>query len=158
LDGSDRRAAGGALAQTVRDTTFRKLDEQKARASGTLGSLAGAVRGMTQPLREGGQTGVADYVNQAADNIERWASQLGQQDIEDAVRGVQQFARRQPAVFLGVGFALGVVASRFLKSSSTYSAGSLREPVGERRSQWSGGTPGELPRLSSDLRPAREVL
>ena len=102
------------MAQTLRDTTYRSIDDQKSRASDTLGSLAGAVRGMSQPLREGGQTQIADYVNRAADGIERWASQLRQQDLEDAVRAVEQFARRQPAMFLGIAFGTGLIAARFL--------------------------------------------
>lgn len=117
----DRRAAGdntGGIAETLRDTTYRSIDDQKSRASDTLGSLAGAVRGMSQPLRDGGQPQIADYVNKAADGIERWASNLRQQDLEDAVRAVQQFARRQPAMFLGLAFGAGLVAARFLKSSS----------------------------------------
>jgi len=132
---SDRRAAGdtnttggnstGGIAQTLRDTTYRSIDGQKSRASETLGSLAGAVRGMSQPLRDGGQAQIADYVTKAADGIERWASQLRQQDLEDAVRGVEQFARRQPAMFLGIAFGAGMIAARFLKSSS--SGNSMRQ-------------------------------
>ena len=119
----DRRAAGegntntSGITQTLRDTTYRSIDDQKSRASDTLGSLAGAVRGMTQPLRDGGQPQIAEYVNKAADGIERWASNLKQQDLEDGVRAVEQFARRQPAMFLGLAFGAGLVAARFLKSS-----------------------------------------
>ena len=120
----DRRAAGegstgGGIAQTLKDTTYRSIDDQKARASETLGSLAGAVRVMSQPLRDGGQPQFAEYVNKAADGIERWASNLRQQDLEDAVRAVQQFARRQPAMFLGLAFGTGLIAARFFKSSGT---------------------------------------
>lgn len=116
----DRVGAGegnGSIKQTLRDTTYRQLDDQKARASDTLGSLAGAVRGMTEPLRDRGQSAVADYVNKAADGMERFASTLRHKDIEDATRAVQQFARRQPALFLGAAFTAGILAARFLKSS-----------------------------------------
>jgi hypothetical protein len=108
---------GSSIKQTLRDTTYRQLDDQKARASDTLGSLAGAVRGMTEPLRDRGQSAVADYVNKAADGMERFASTLRHKDIEDATRAVQQFARRQPALFLGAAFTAGILAARFLKSS-----------------------------------------
>ena len=171
---------GQGIAQTLRDTTYRGLDNQKARASETLGSLAGAVRGMTQPLKDGGQAGVADYVNKAADGIERWASQLRQQDLDDAMRGVQQFARRQPALFLGIAFTAGIVAARFLKSSA--------DDYDEQYGSWGGGggtmgnvgrrtgvgsniasadlgaqpfgttTSGDIPRLSSDIRSTGEVI
>lgn len=177
-DARDRRAVGddntGGIAQTLRDSTYRGIDDQKARASETLGSLAGAVRGMTQPLREDGRPQIADYVNRAADGIERWASQLRQQDLEDAVRAVEQFARRQPAMFLGLAFGAGLVAARFLKSSSdtqrmrrypsgfdTTAGGSPTGlSSGTRRSSFdaTGVSSGDIPRVSSDIRPAGEVL
>ena len=119
-DAAGARRAGGSnagIAQMVRDTTYQRLDTQKERASETLGSLAGAVRSATQQLRDGGQPGIADYANRAADGIERWSSQLRQQDVQDAIRGVQRFARREPAMFLGLAFGTGLLVARFLKSS-----------------------------------------
>jgi hypothetical protein len=182
---SDRRPAGdtgasaSGISQTLKDSTYRSIDDQKSRASETLGSLAGAVRGMTQPLREGGQPQIADYVNKAADGIERWASQLRQQDLEDAVRAVEQFARRQPAMFLGVAFGAGLIAARFLKSSNR--EGGTRQyggnfdsgaggPSGLRSADYTTGqyggaqfgttgtSSGDIPRVGSDIRPAGEVL
>jgi hypothetical protein len=176
----DRRAAagGGSIAQTLRETTYRRLDDQKARASETLGSVASAVRGMSQPLRDTGQQGIADYVNKAADGIERWASNLGHQDIDDAIQAVQQFARRQPALFLGVAFTAGVVAARFLKSSSTSAssgtsltnrsygtrfdttggAGPRAANVPETAAPQYGTTAGDIPRLSSEIPSRGEAL
>lgn len=182
----DRRAAGegdgaSGITQTLKDSTYRSIDEQKSRASDTLGSLAGAVRGMTQPLRDGGQSQMADYANKAADGIERWASNLRQQDLEDAVRAVEQFARRQPAMFLGLAFGAGLVAARFLKSSGAddYS-GQYRQfdtmpgagptslgstglgTTGMGGSTYgagaTGSTSGDIPRVSRDIRSTGEVL
>jgi hypothetical protein len=180
-EASDRRAAGdaGGIAQTVRATTYRKLDDQKSRVSETLGSVAGAVRGMTQPLRENGQAGMAEYVDKAAQGIDRWASQLRERDIDDAVHAVQDFARRQPALFLGIAFGAGVLAARFLKSSAEDrafkhrgqsggawqgSSSAMRNDFSSRDSARTGmggsvtGPAGESPRLSSELPSAREVL
>jgi hypothetical protein len=175
----DRRPAGessgsnSGIAQTLKDKTYEQLDGQKARASETLGSLAGAVRGMTQPLRDGGQTGIADAVNKAADGIERWASQMRQQDLDDAMRAVEQFARRQPAMFLGIAFGAGMMAARFLKSSASNSPQSRRYfettrragsgPTGAIGTTDFGGaqfgtTSGDIPRVSTDIRSAGEVL
>ena len=104
---------------------------QKERATGTLGAVAGAVRNATQGLRESGQTGLAGYVNRAADEIDRWTSRLREQDLDDAVREVQQFARRKPAIFLGVAFGAGVLAARFFKSSGPAGSSGYRPS-----SQW----------------------
>jgi hypothetical protein len=181
----DRRAAdegNGGIAETLRESTYRSIDEQKSRASDTLGSLAGAVRGMSQPLRDGGQPQIAGYVNKAADGIERWAANLRQQDLEDAMRAVEQFARRQPAMFLGLAFGAGLVAARFLKSSSHDHYGDTRRygnfgtsaggPTGVGATGLgtqgvgatgftggaTGSTRGDIPRVSSDVRPTGEVL
>jgi hypothetical protein len=160
-----------SLGQTLRDTTFRQLDDRKARASDTLGSIAGAVRGMSQPLRDGGQGGIANYVNKAADGIERWAGDLKQQDIHDALRAAQRFARRQPALFLGAAFTAGLLAARFLKSSGSDGRADMRydtsrgpRPMGTNdyaanpAANPYGTRSGDIPRLSTDPRPTGEVI
>lgn len=166
--GSSGGAGGGGITETIRTSTFRQLDQQKERASSTLGEVAGAVRGMTQPLREHGQEGMAEYINKAADGLERWAADLRHQDVEDALRAVQRFARRQPALFLGIAFTAGVVAARFLKSSSNdgYSGQRYTMPRSGPRPTGSsdfaaapfGTTSGDVPRVSPDLRSTGEVI
>jgi hypothetical protein len=155
------------IGQTLRDTTFRQLDDRKTRASDTLGSIAGAVRGMSQPLRDGGQSGIADYVNKAADGMERWAADLKRQDIDEALRAAQRFARRQPALFLGAAFTAGLLAARFLKSSGGDGRSDMQydTPRGPRPMGTSGyaaspyGTrTGDIPRVSTDRRPTGEVI
>lgn len=120
---SDRREAntgglGGEIRQKVRDKTYEQFDTQKQRATNNLGHLASAVRGVTQSLRDSGQSGLADYANRAADGLERWSTVLQRQDPEQALRELQSFARRNPALFLGAAFGVGVLAGRFFKSSA----------------------------------------
>jgi hypothetical protein len=158
------------IAQTLRDTTYRQLDDRKTRASDTLGSIAGAVRGMSQPLRDGGQSGIADYVNKAADGLERWAGDLKRQDVNDALRAAQRFARRQPALFLGAAFTAGLLAARFLKSSGGDSGADMRydtgrgpRPMGTSDYATNPSSPygtrsGDIPRLSSDPRRPGEGI
>jgi hypothetical protein len=152
----------------VHEKSATQFGNQKQRATDTLGSLAGAVRGVTDQLREGGQTGIADYATRAADTLERWSSTLGEQDLDDAVRQVRQFARRRPAFFLGAAFGVGVLAARFLKSSAEdrYEAGASqrREPNWQSESYDRlrvGDSPSvahELPRVDPDIVPGRGVL
>ena len=130
-DSDESRGIGDELRQLVRDKAYEQIDSQKERATGTLGAVAGAVRHATQELRESGQTGLAGYVNRAADEIDRWTSRLREQDLDDAVREVQQFARRKPAIFLGVAFGAGVLAARFFKSSGPAGSSGTRPS-----SQW----------------------
>jgi hypothetical protein len=123
------------IGQTLRDATYQKLTDQKTRASDALGSVAGAVRGMTEPLREDGQSSVAAYVDKAAEGIDRWADQLRQRNIDNTVRAAHDFARREPALFLGLAFGAGALLARFLKSST---ADSHRADASVPGGQWGG--------------------
>ena len=177
----DAGRAGGGIGQTLRDATYQKLADQKTRASNTLGSVAGAVRGMTEELRDGGQSRIADYVNKAAEGIDRWSDQLRERDIDDAVRAMYDFARRQPAVFIGLAFGAGALLARFLKSSagdnhrsqSQAWSGRSDRRIGSDQSATRVGPSGvgvapvaaptdtaadETPRVSPDMPSARGVL
>jgi len=154
------RGMGDELRQLVRDKAYEQIGSQKERATGTLGAVAGAVRHATHELRERGQTGLAGYVNRAADEIDRWTARLRDQDLDDAVRDVQQFARRNPAIFLGVAFGAGVLAARFFKSSGAEETTSHRQssPWPPSRSSYRE-TPSvahDLPDVGHDLSRSRE--
>lgn len=111
--------ASGAhgMMDRVRESATSQLSSQKNRATDGLGSLAQAVRQSTETLRNNQQDTIAQYVEQAADGIEQFASRLRDRDVNELMRDARTFARRQPALFIGVAFAAGVVAARFLKSS-----------------------------------------
>ena len=114
--GSGSTARG--LAEQVREQASSQLSTQKNRAMDSLGSIAQAARQTTQSLRDNQQNAMADYVNKAADQIERFSTRLRERDVADLMQDAQQFARRQPAVFIGAAFAAGLLAARFLKSST----------------------------------------
>ena len=106
----------GILNQ-VRDKAASQLNEQKARATDSLGSVAQAVRQSTQHLREQQYDTVAQFVERAADQIERFSNHLRERDLNELVSEAQRFARHQPAVFIGSSFAAGMLAARFIKAS-----------------------------------------
>src|SRR5262249_14241796 len=67
--------------------------------------------------RQNEQTsGYAPYVNQAAEQIDRFSGYLRSHEPREIIEDAEGWARRNPAVFLGSAFALGLLASRFLKS------------------------------------------
>lgn len=109
-------AAG--LMDRVRDRAAAQLSSQKERATDGLGSVAQAVRQSTQHLRDNHQETIAQYADKAADRIDRFSAQLRDRDVSEIAEDVQRFARKQPALFVGSAFALGILGARFLKSSS----------------------------------------
>ena len=120
-------ANGGAsgtnrLIDKVRDTATAQLTSQKNRATDGLGSISQAVRQSTHQLRDQEHDVIAHYVEQAADQIDRFSQRMRDKDVGDLVRDVQQMARRQPALFIGGAFAVGLIAARFFKSSNRTTA------------------------------------
>lgn len=105
-----------------------RLAAQKDRAANTLSSVAQSLRTSSQQL-QGEQDGVSRYMQQAADRVEGFANYLQSREVDEIVDQVEDFARRQPAVFLGGAFALGLLGARFLKSSRRHL---VREEVRER--------------------------
>jgi len=116
LQQTQRKA--GEIADQARTQVMSQLDSQKERATGGLGSVALALRQTGQHLREQEQVALGQYVERAAEAVERFSGSLGRRDVNEMVDEVENFARRQPALFLGSTFALGLLAARFLKSSS----------------------------------------
>ena len=108
--------ASGILNQ-VRQKAASQLNEQKTRATDSLGSVADAVRQSTRQLRDQQFDTVAQVVERAADQIERLTTHLRERDLNELVAEAQQFARQQPAMFIGSSFAAGLLAARFIKAS-----------------------------------------
>jgi hypothetical protein len=117
-NGSDPRVDGSIVGR-VRERAAAELSTQKGRATDGLGTVAQAVRQSAMHLRENRQDAIAQYVEKAGDQIDRLSTQLRNRDVGELVSEVQRFARRQPALFVGSAFAIGVIGGRFLKSSST---------------------------------------
>jgi hypothetical protein len=102
----------------VKESAASQLGAQKDRATDGLGSVAQAVRQSTQQLRDQRHETIAQYVEQAADQLERFATRLKERNVGDLAREAQELARRRPALFIGSAFALGLLGARFLKSSN----------------------------------------
>jgi len=99
----------------AREQVTERVNETKQRAVSGLGSVAGALR----------QTGdsadndlLQDYVARAADGIEEVTDYFRTRNVGEIVGDVERFARREPALFIGGAFALGLLGARFLKSST----------------------------------------
>lgn len=107
----------------VREQATSQLNTQKNKATDGLGSVAHAVRDTTQRLRDEKHDTVARYVEQAADQIERFSDRLKHKDVGELMNDAQRLARRQPALFVGGAFAVGLLGARFLKSSAQHDEG-----------------------------------
>src|SRR3712207_3617376 len=119
------RQQASELANRGTEQAKRQLASQKHNASQRLTPVQSALRETGHQLRNQGQGPVAGYVEQAADQVERFSTYLRETDVDEIIDEVRSFARRRPRLFLGSAAAIGFFATRFLKSSSeeTTSAG-----------------------------------
>ncbi|MCA9874778.1 MAG: hypothetical protein KC441_14005 [Anaerolineales bacterium] len=101
------------------DQAKSALASQKDEAAGQLHGLAQALRETGDQLRDQDEGGMfASYSNQVADQIDRVSGYLQDRDMNDLMHDAEDFARRQPELFIGGAFTLGLLAARFMKSSS----------------------------------------
>ena len=107
-----------AVATKARDAVVK----QKNQFSTGLKTVADSFRQMGGQIRTAPEqnqiTGfTSEFTGKAAGAIENVANYFERKDPREMVRDVEGFARRNPAIFFGTAFALGLVAARFLKSS-----------------------------------------
>lgn len=148
---SVKETAGQTLDQ-VKESGKNQIEGQKDRAAETIGAVAQALRQTGWNLRSGDQAYVADIFDQVAVRFEEFSANLRDKDVNQLVSETESFARRQPALFLGGAFMMGLFAARFLKSSReslTGSSGNLthstdRPPAmmtASRGTNWETGQP-----------------
>lgn len=115
--GAGANGGGQGLMHSLQQQASSALSSQKVRAADSMKTVIDAVRQTGESLREKNGT-IAGYADSAASQLERFSTQLRDRDVSELMDEVSAFARRQPALFIGGGVALGLVAARFLKSSA----------------------------------------
>lgn len=130
----------GKIYDSAAKTASSKIDEQKSNLASNLAGVADSIRQIGDSFSDEKQpTGVAkltsDYSSTLADKVEQASSYLEDKDLSQLMNDVEDFAHRNPALFLGGAFALGIVAARFLKSSSSNQA-LMRRPRYERKGEY----------------------
>jgi len=106
------------LLDMVRGRAVNELNARKDEVSRTLETVARSMRRAGEPLHDLPYEAPARYTDGAASGLERFAAGLRERDVSELPEEVRGMARRQPAAFLAAGFAVGVFAARFLKSST----------------------------------------
>ncbi|MBI5104342.1 MAG: hypothetical protein HZB46_05035 [Solirubrobacterales bacterium] len=96
-----------------------QVDQRSTQYGQQVSTQASDIRSVGQQLREQGKEGPAKVADQAADRIERAGSWLTHSDGDQILHDVEDFARKNPWAVAAGGLALGFMASRFLKASST---------------------------------------
>jgi ElaB/YqjD/DUF883 family membrane-anchored ribosome-binding protein len=140
--GEDVRRSAESTVETITEqaqqTAEAHVSTQKDQAASALHSVAEAVRQSGDQLRQE-QPQLASLANQAADRVDSASDYIRQHDVRDFVHSAEDFARREPLIFLGGAFAIGLIAARFLKASSP-----SRDSAGQRGYRYDAGSDARL--------------
>lgn len=121
--GQTIKQTGTEILGQVKERANGVLDEQKTNITSGLASVADSLRQVGDNLRSADEQNAvgkftAQYGDEIARRIEDISDYIENADLKDIARDVERLARRQPALFIGGAFALGLLTARFLKSSS----------------------------------------
>jgi hypothetical protein len=111
--------AAGQAKEKAGTQLRSQVDQRSTQAGEKVGGFASDVRGVGETLREQGKDQPARLAEQAADRAERLGSYLKESDADRILGDVEDVGRRQPWAVIAGGIAVGLVASRFLKASSS---------------------------------------
>ncbi|MGI8555382.1 MAG: hypothetical protein ACR2LT_03365 [Pyrinomonadaceae bacterium] len=119
---SIKKMANNAVGQ-AKEKAAGLLDEQKSKATTGLNNVADSIRKVGENLRDSDEQNsiaqtAARYGDSLAQQIENLSGYLEDAKLKDLTRDIEGFARRQPALFVGGAFLVGVLAARFLKTSA----------------------------------------
>lgn len=117
-------------AAQVGEQAKTTVDSRMSDVAQELGSVADAVRQTSYEIGGESQT-VAQYGERIAEQLDGISSYLNEKGVEDVLTDLQDFARRQPAVFLGGAFILGMAVGRFIRSSGNRGANYAEGASGE---------------------------
>ncbi|MEO8572447.1 MAG: hypothetical protein ABI481_00635 [Pyrinomonadaceae bacterium] len=114
----------GQAYEAVTEKATTTLDQRKTTLTSGLTSVADSVRQVSENLsssktESGLAEAAAKYTGTAAQKLQDAAGYFESRNVRDMARDLEGFARRNPALFFGTAFGLGILAARFLKSSPT---------------------------------------
>lgn len=109
------------FAEKVKAEGQSMLADQKRAAADEIGGVADALRKVSHEMHQQEHPPmITPYAEQAAEGLERFSSTLRERDFNALVRQAEDFARRQPGIFLGGAVVTGFMLARFLRSSALH--------------------------------------
>ena len=135
---TDQQGVVDQVKETGRDIAARSLgaieDRTQSATSGYKSDISTGLHTLADGLRQTSSTfqnaaedkplssAGARYIEDLANKIENVSNYFESKDPADVVKDVKNFARKNPAIFVGGAFALGFALSRLVRSASNTSA------------------------------------
>lgn len=115
-DDSRLKRAAADVADRAKSAAQKVVEHGKQRVERSAFSASSALRRAADEC-EGENAWFGSALRKSADGIETAARSIAEGDITMVVDQVNDFARRQPALFLGASLALGFAAARLGKTA-----------------------------------------
>jgi hypothetical protein len=114
---------GGLNLQSVKleHRSGKKMIDQtwnagKQHVLGSLDNISWTARKVSDELRHTGNAGLAQYAEVWADKTDRLYEYFQNSEVGTLIRDGEQYAKKNPEIFLAGAFILGFIGARFLKS------------------------------------------
>ncbi|HEX5579428.1 MAG TPA: hypothetical protein VFY43_07170 [Candidatus Limnocylindria bacterium] len=114
--GQQAGQTAGHLAERAADLGLEQADHGRHLAAEGIETVARSIRRLSTEIAQD-QPAIASAATTVADQAERTAQFLNDTDAREMISKVEEAARRQPLLFLGGAFVLGVATARFLKAA-----------------------------------------
>jgi hypothetical protein len=125
-------------AKDLASGTADKLEEQAGESADFIERFAGNIREASR-ASENDAPFAARGINSAAEYVEDAAEKIRNGSFRDLVDNATDFAKRQPAAFLGISVLAGFAAVRFLRASGDGASSSSRSDRNQASSSQRGG-------------------
>jgi len=109
------RDVASHLSTQAKGLVTKRVATTQERSSLELTGIAEALRQKGEELHD---SMLGPIVGRAADQVDRASAYIKDANLTDVVRSTERFARREPLLFVGGAFTLGLLCARFFKSSS----------------------------------------
>ena len=115
--GQQATESAGHIAGRAADLGIQQADRGREMAAEGLDKVAQTVRRVSTDMQID-QPQIANVAMTAADQADKVAQYLRETDARQIISNVESTARRQPLIFIGGAFLLGLAASRLIKAGS----------------------------------------
>jgi ElaB/YqjD/DUF883 family membrane-anchored ribosome-binding protein len=106
------------LVDAARSAAESMLEEQRQQVAEKVSGIAEALRSAANSLEQSQNRALAGYVEQAADQVEGISRTVRERRWNEIVADTEDFARRQPTLFVLGAVATGFLVGRFLWAST----------------------------------------
>jgi hypothetical protein len=114
LRGNSDRSVVAEFADAARSTAESLLHQQKQQIANRVSGIATALEDAVLSLDSSQNSVIARYVERAGDQVRSLSHRLHGRHWSELVADTEDFARRQPTVFVLSAVAIGFLAGRFL--------------------------------------------